>query len=137
MTDTIQIPEFLIRANWSPERVAQHAAAWDDILKTTMPAAVVKPSTASGKRRRTAAYRDELAGVILASVADGADTFGKIRKRVGDRYDDAELRIGIRAAKKWTLRAKGTGTRAKPSLSNFYSRIESQGRRYICVRKGA
>ncbi len=136
MTDTIQIPEFLVRANWTPEQVASNEAAWDSILKNQTPAVAVEPK-ASGKRRRTAVYRAELAGVILASVADGADTFGKIRKRVGDKYDDAELRIGIRAAKKWTLRAKGTGTRAKPSLSQFYARIESQGRRYIYVRKGA
>lgn len=136
MTDTIQIPEFLVRANWTPEQVASNEAAWDSILKNQTPAVAIEPK-ASGKRRRTAVYRAELAGVILASVADGADTFGKIRKRVGDKYDDAELRIGIRAAKKWTLRAKGTGTRAKPSLSQFYARIESQGRRYIYVRKGA
>lgn len=136
MTDTIQIPEFLVRANWTPEQVASNEAAWDSILKNQTPAVAIEPK-ASGKRRRTAVYRAELAGVILASVADGADTFGKIRKRVGDKYDDAELRIGIRAAKKWTLRAKGTGTRAKPSLSQFYARIESQGRRYIYVKKGA
>lgn len=136
MTDTIQIPEFLVRANWTPEQVASNEAAWDSILKNQTPAVAIEPK-ASGKRRRTAVYRAELAGVILASVADGADTFGKIRKRVGDKYDDAELRIGIRAAKKWTLRAKGTGTCAKPSLSQFYARIESQGRRYIYVRKGA
>ena len=136
MTDTIQIPEFLVRANWTPEQVASNEAAWDSILKNQTPSVAIEPK-ASGKRRRTAVYRAELAGVILASVADGADTFGKIRKRVGDKYDDAELRIGIRAAKKWTLRAKGTGTRAKPSLSQFYARIESQGRRYIYVRKGA
>ncbi len=136
MTDTIQIPEFLCRATCPPDKVASNEAAWDSILKNQTPAVAVEPK-ASGKRRRTAVYRAELAGVILASVADGADTFGKIRKRVGDKYDDAELRIGIRAAKKWTLRAKGTGTRAKPSLSQFYARIESQGRRYIYVRKGA
>ena len=136
MTDTIQIPEFLVRANWTPEQVASNEAAWDSILKNQTPAVAIEPK-ASGKRRRTAVYRAELAGVILASVADGADTFGKIRKRVGDRYDDAELRIGIRAAKRWTRRAKRTGTRAKPSLSHFYARIESQGRRYIYVRKGA
>jgi len=126
-------PDFLIRANWSPERVAQNKAAWDATAsnRPPAPASVQEPV----KRRRTASFRDELAGAVLACVSDGADTFGKIRKRIGGQYDDAELRIGIRAAKRWTRRAKRTGTRAKPSLAHFYARIESHGRRYIYVKK--
>jgi hypothetical protein len=128
---------FLIRANWSEERWAEHKAAWKNLQRVEPVEVQVEP-VADQKSRLTASFKDRIAADVMSAIANGHDTFGKLRKHL--KYTDRELKAGIRHGRKWQLRAMNTGTRARPNLAQFYTRIDNKPnstRVYTVVRKGA
>jgi hypothetical protein len=138
MTEDITHPNFLIRANWSEDRWADHKAAWRNLKPLCPPIEEPAVTQAEHKSRLTASLKDRIAADVMAAIADGHDTFGKLRKKLA--YTDRELKAGIRHGRKWQLRATNTGTKAKPNLAQFYTRIdnaEGSTRVYTVVRKGA
>ena len=119
MTDhDLDIPAFLRRTDTPRPQDAGTGPGWH------MPA---RPAGLS------AAARDRLAGSVIAAVERGADTFGKLRKALGDRHSDAQLRAGIRAARHWRIRVQPVGTRRQPQLRTGKVRLEVTGRRYSIV----
>ena len=140
---TINHPHFLIRANWTPEQWAANAAAWQIVLSERQPNVLCPPyrdtsADPQHKSRLTAGFKDRIAADLMAAIDNGHDTFGKLRKQL--KYTDRELKAGIRHARKWQLRATNTGTRARPKLAQFYTRVENKAdttRVYQVVRKGA
>jgi len=140
---TIEHPHFLIRANWTPEQWASNEAAWQVVL-ANRPSNVLCPpyreaaTEVRHQSRLTAGFKDRIAADVMAAIDNGHDTFGKLRKQL--KYTDRELKAGLRHGRKWQLRATNTGTRARPKLAQFYTRIETKPdttRVYQVIRKGA
>ena len=83
----------------------------------------------------SAARRDWIAAAVTAAVEGGADTFGKIRKRLGDRYSDSEIRAGIRAARHWMPRLKPGRIRGRPVMRRTQVVLVLEGRRYRVIER--
>ena len=130
-TEKLDHPEFLIRANWTPERIREHEAAWAAI-DALVPRKEIEKAEPQGVRF-TARLREEVAHAVIHAVKNGNDTFGKIRKQIGDRYEDKVIRSGIKKAKEWHSMVSRHGSRNKPSLRHYQARITSEGRRYTYI----
>lgn len=140
---TIEHPHFLIRANWTPEQHESNAKVWQVVLGNRPTQPLCPPLEEADdqpvrKSRLTAGFKDSIAADVMSAITNGHDTFGKLRKKLN--YTDRELKAGIRHGRKWQLRAMNTGTRARPNLAQFYTRIDNKPnstRVYTVVRKGA
>jgi hypothetical protein len=141
--ETITHPPFLIRANWTSEQCASNEATWLDLLshsgsKSLCPPLEGKVNELPKKSRLTSSLKDRIAADVMAAITKGHDTFGKLRKQL--EYTDRELKAGIRHARKWQIRATNTGSKYRPNMAQFYTRIENKDgstRIYTVVRKGA
>ena len=112
--DALEIPPFLKRSkNAKPPAPAAAPAP--------------TPNKAPAKKRLTMVYKDIIARDIIASVREGHDTFGKLRKALA--YDDRELRAGLRHARKWQPSLRRQGKR----MVSTQSRLENIGRRYRVI----
>lgn len=112
--DALEIPPFLKRSK-------------NDKPLAPVVALEPTPNEEPTKRRLTMVYKDIIARDVIASVREGHDTFGKLRKALG--YDDRELRAGLRHARKWQPSLRRQGKR----MVSTQSRLESQGRRYRVI----
>ena len=54
-----------------------------------------------GKNKLNGQFKDNLALLIKNEVTKGNNTFAKIKKVLGSRYSDNELRCGVRQARKF------------------------------------
>ena len=99
---TLDIPKFLDRRNedtkdWvSPhQRRTKNNDTYDD--RSVFNTVVVR----YGQHKLTRKFKENLAVLIKSEVFKGSNTFGKIRKALGERYSDNELKCGLNQAKKW------------------------------------
>ena len=99
MTKILEIPNFLKR---DKSCVTGENTALDQ-SKATASVSHYTPSyqVEYGKHKLTRKFKENLAILIRSEVSKGNNTFGKIRKALGERYSDNELRCGINQAKKW------------------------------------
>lgn len=117
--DDLEIPVFLRREPNAPATVAS------DAPQISTP--VVPP-------KLTAARKDRIAGAVIAAVERGADTFGQIRKALGARYSDRDLRAGIRAGKHWQPRLKPGTMGGRPVMRRERVALVQTGRRYSVIK---
>ena len=121
MTDNdMSIPAFLRRTDnpSTAHRSGDHRQAW------------IMPEASD---RLPAAKKDRIAAAVICAVEGGADTFGKIRKALGSRYDDRELRAGIRAARRWQPRLKPGTSGGRPVMRRTRVALVLTGRRYSII----
>ena len=99
---TLNIPKFLDRRNDDTKNWL--TTKKQDTTGLSVPNDQSKFKTVSveyGKHKLTGKFKENLAVLIMAEVSKGNNTFGKIRKALGDRYSDNELKSGLNQAKKW------------------------------------
>ena len=76
------------------------------------------------KRRLTLKYKDDISHDIKSEIKDGNNTFGKLRKVLGDRYTDRELKAGLRHGLRDWLRTSLT----------TYTKITKENKTYSVVK---
>ena len=78
----------------------------NEILVKTAPEKVelVHKKVPYGKNKLNGQFKDSLALLIKSEVTKGNNTFAKIKKVLGSRYSDNELRCGVRQARKFNKR---------------------------------
>ena len=123
MTDDLEIPTFLRRGH--PDCTVIDRP--DELSKDNHPAA--KAELPFSRPKLTAAYKGRIAMDLIGAIKAGSDTFGKIRTAL-PRYNDKELRAGLRYGKKWLPMLERRGSINKPHMHKYHARIEQKGRRY-------
>mgnify|MGYP003153087396 FL=1 len=76
------------------------------------------------KRRLTLKYKDNISQDIKLEIMGANNTFGKLRKVLGDRYTDRELKAGLRHGLRDWLRTGLTS----------YTKITKENKTYSVVK---
>ena len=123
--DDLAIPAFLRRVG-GPSAPGPTARPADGTRDWIMPAASDSLS---------AATKGRIAAAVISAVEGGADTFGKIRHALGNRYTDRELRAGIRTARGWQPRLKPGTSGGRPVMRRRRVALVLTGRRYSIIER--
>jgi hypothetical protein len=91
------IPKFLLR-----EKPKVGVNNIHSVPTTTADQSILTQSKAEyGKNKLTAKFKEDLAVLIKSEVLKGNNTFYKVKKVLGHRYSDNELKCGFNQARKF------------------------------------
>ena len=99
--NVLEIPEFLKREKKDGIENLPSAGSKHPFDQSNTKVELVHKKIPYGKNKLNGQFKDNLALLIKNEVIKGNNTFAKIKKVLGSRYSDNELKCGVRQARKF------------------------------------